>query len=82
MREIICPQELKIFLALPGKRGNSLHVLTPHHPSPLSLQYTEAVKPPASPRAGALDFHTTASMEDHKCLDSVLYRLSERIKLR
>ena len=38
--------------------------------------------PLPSLRAGALDFHTTASMEDHKCLDSVLYRLSERIKLR
>jgi hypothetical protein len=32
--------------------------------------------------AGALDFNTIATVKQQKQLDSVLYRLSERIKLR
>ena len=33
-------------------------------------------------RTGAIDFSQQASAEDQKCLEDVLYRLSEKIRLR
>ena len=38
--------------------------------------------PLPSLRTGALDFNNTASLDDQKCLENLLYRFSERVRLR